>query len=92
MVSLLYASASAVDATAFLLEHVSRRARRYAQRGRWAEDPDSVPLALRQRRSQGLMSDYAVRAARRAFYGWSTHIDHQLRVVIGTLREQRITR
>ena len=36
--------------------------------GDWAEDPDSVPLALRQRRSQGeLMSDYAVRAARARF-------------------------
>ena len=59
--------------------------------GDWAEDPDSVPLALRQRRSQGeLMSDYAVRAARRAFYALSTHIDHQLRVVIGTLREQKL--
>ena len=59
--------------------------------GEWAEDPDSVPLALRQRRSQGeSMSDYAVRAARRAFYALSTHIDHQLRVVLGTLREQRL--
>lgn len=57
--------------------------------GEWAEAPESVPLALRDRRNQGeTMSDYAVRAARRAFYGLSTHIDHQLRVVIGTLREQ----
>ena len=36
------------------------------------------------------MSDYAVRAARRAFYALSTHIDHQLRIVLGTLREQKL--
>ena len=59
--------------------------------GEWAEDPDSVPLALRQQRSQGeAMSDYAVRAARRAFYALSTHVDHHLRVVLGTLREQKL--
>ena len=58
--------------------------------GDWAEDPDSVPLALRQRRSQGeLMSDYSACGAAR-FYALSTHIDHQLRVVIGALREQKL--
>lgn len=31
--------------------------------------------------------DEAIRAARRAFYALITHIDHQIRVVIGTLRE-----
>ena len=31
-----------------------------------------------------------MRAARRAFYALCTHIDHQLRVVLGTLREQGI--
>lgn len=59
--------------------------------GEWAEDPECVPLALRARRHLGEgFSDYAVRAARRAFYALSTHIDHQLRVIIGTLREQGV--
>ncbi len=59
--------------------------------GSWAETPEAVPRALRARRERGeRFSDYAVRAARRAFYALSTHIDHQLRVVIGTLRESGI--
>lgn len=59
--------------------------------GEWAEDPERVPVALRARRQMGeRFSDYATRAARRAFYALSTHIDHQLRVIIGTLREQGI--
>ena len=32
--------------------------------------------------------DALIRTARRAFYALCTHIDHQLRVVIGTLREE----
>ena len=50
-----------------------------------------MPLALRARREAGeRFTDYAVLAARRAFYALCTHIDHQLRVVLGTLREQGI--
>lgn len=57
--------------------------------GAWAEDPDQLPHYLRANRARGeLMSDYDVRTARRAFYALCTHIDHQLRVVIGTLREE----
>jgi len=57
--------------------------------GEWADDPDQLPYCLRGRRDQGeRMADYEVRAARRAFYALCTHIDHQLRVVIGTLREE----
>lgn len=59
--------------------------------GEWAEDPAAVPQALRARREAGeRITDYATRAARRAFYALCTHIDHQLRVVLGTLREQKI--
>jgi arylsulfatase len=59
--------------------------------GQWAEDPAAVPLALRARREAGeRFTDYAARAARRAFYALCTHIDHQLRIVLGTLREQGI--
>ncbi len=59
--------------------------------GEWAEDPAAVPAAIRARREMGeRFSDYATRAARRAFYALCTHIDHQLRVVLGTLREQNM--
>ena len=56
--------------------------------GEWATDPEALPYALRHARAYGeRVSDYQMRAARRAFYALCTHIDHQLRVVIGTLRE-----
>lgn len=35
-------------------------------------------------------TQYEVDLARRAFYAMITHIDHQIRVVIGTLREQKL--
>ena len=57
--------------------------------GEWADDPEQLPHYLRGRRAQGeRMADHQVRSARRAFYALCTHIDHQLRVVIGTLREE----
>ncbi|QOR70477.1 sulfatase-like hydrolase/transferase [Ruania alkalisoli] len=55
--------------------------------GQWADDPDAAPWPVceRQRSAppEALRED-----ARRAFYALCTHIDHQLRVVIGTLREE----
>ena len=57
--------------------------------GEWAQDPALLPHYLRPNRAAGeQMSDYDVRTARRAFYALCTQIDHQLRVVIGTLREE----
>lgn len=57
--------------------------------GDWADDPQALPAYLRRNRADGEQrSDHEVRAARRAFYALCTHIDHQLRVVIGTLREE----
>lgn len=57
--------------------------------GEWAEDPAALPSALQANRARGdLTSDAEMRAARRAFYALCTHIDHQLRVIIGTLREE----
>jgi arylsulfatase A-like enzyme len=35
-------------------------------------------------------SEHEVKMARKAFYALCTHIDHQMRVVIGTLREERL--
>jgi len=59
--------------------------------GEWADDPGSLPYLLRMGIARGEpFTDFQIRAARRAFYALCTHIDHQLRVVIGTLREQGI--
>ncbi len=59
--------------------------------GGWAADDDAHPYLVKflieARRPRGL-SDASIRAVRRAFYALCTHIDHQLRVVIGTLREE----
>ncbi len=56
--------------------------------GHWARDPSTWPYALQARRSRDLpMNDAQVNYARAAFYALCTHIDHQLRVVLGTLRE-----
>lgn len=51
--------------------------------GEWAGDPDALPYRLKAQRRH---DDH--RSARRAFYALCTQIDHQLRVVIGTLREE----
>lgn len=57
-----------------------------ALQGDWAED---LPPALqRVRNSWPELSADRLAAMRRAFYAQCTLIDHQLRVVIGTLREQ----
>ncbi len=59
--------------------------------GEWADDPESLPYRLRAVRDFGeLRTDREIRQARRAFYALCTHIDHQLRVVIGTLREEGV--
>lgn len=57
--------------------------------GAWSSDTDALPASLRRnRRESAWMSQRHIRAARRAFYALCTHIDHQLRLVIGTLREE----
>jgi len=57
--------------------------------GEWSDEPEQLPHYLRASRDRGeRLADYEVRTARRAFYALCTHIDHQLRVVIGTLREE----
>ncbi len=59
------------------------------ERGAWAEDPAALPHRLKPGRAAGdLFTEIQVRAALRAFYALCTHIDHQLRVVIGALREE----
>ena len=57
--------------------------------GTWARDFDDLPYALKviQGANAHLKGPEVLRI-RRAFYALCTQIDHQLRVVIGTLREE----
>ena len=57
--------------------------------GDWAEDTATLPFKLREVSRVGeRLSPAGRRAARRAFYALCTQIDHQIRRVIGTLREE----
>ena len=60
--------------------------------GSWARDTTAMPLRLRavRERTSYLATPAQIDAARRAFYALCTHIDHQLSVVIGTLREEAL--
>ena len=57
--------------------------------GEWAKHPDEWPHALRNR-PHGLStySESAVRRARAGYYALATQVDHQIRLVIGLLREE----
>jgi len=61
--------------------------------GDWATDYAGMPFALKARptwyREKALSSD-VTRQIRAGFYALSTHIDHQVRSVIGLLKEQGI--
>ena len=59
--------------------------------GEWAQDIEALPYALRRRRiSSNKYNEKAIRQGRRSFYALCTHIDHQIRLVIGMLREEGI--
>ena len=60
--------------------------------GSWAADPDALPVRLRavRMREAYLATPAQIAAARRAFYALCTHIDHQLSVIVGTLREEAL--
>ena len=59
--------------------------------GSWADDFDTLPFRLKQQRSNWhCETENEIRTALRAFYALCTHIDHQIRVVLGTLREEGI--
>ncbi|WZB73256.1 hypothetical protein WJ968_23220 [Achromobacter xylosoxidans] len=59
---------------------------RAAWEQRWDQDPDAMPPALRSIREHWPIGDdpARLRAIRRAFYALCSHIDHQLRVLLGT--------
>lgn len=59
--------------------------------GAWAEDTENLPYPLKLARDYWRQLPPAELAdMRRAFYALCTHIDHQIRVIIGTLREEQI--
>jgi arylsulfatase A-like enzyme len=59
--------------------------------GEWARDFERLPYALKARGSGfASLSERELRLARQAFYATCTHIDHQIRLVIGMLREERL--
>lgn len=56
--------------------------------GAWTTDPEPCFSLQMHRRRGEQFTPAQIRGARLAFYALCTHIDHQLRVVIGTLREE----
>ncbi|MFW6060049.1 MAG: sulfatase-like hydrolase/transferase [Phycisphaeraceae bacterium] len=58
--------------------------------GTWIDSLDDVPFELQARARRSAMngaSEREVRLARKAYYATITHIDHQIRLVLGYLRE-----
>ena len=59
--------------------------------GAWANGAETLPYALQAvQQNWGPFSEAQLRGIRRAFYALCTHIDHQMRLVIGTLREEQL--
>lgn len=59
--------------------------------GDWSRSPDEWPFALRARpHGRDTYSPPALKRARQGFYALATHVDHQIRLVIGLLREEGI--
>lgn len=62
--------------------------------GDWAQDVRSLPQALRVLRSYYSITTAAqieVDLARRAFMALCTHVDHQIRMIIGTLADEGLS-
>ena len=58
--------------------------------GSWAQDFDALPYCLKTRGYPSALHGarpHEIRLARQAYYATLTHIDHQIRTVIGYLRE-----
>lgn len=60
--------------------------------GAWAADTQALPAAMRVVRDHWPASVSASqhKALRRAYYALCTHVDHQIRILIGTLREENL--
>lgn len=62
-----------------------------ALQAEWARDVDALPLPLKViRKYYPEFSAEAIQEIRHTFYALCTHIDHQLRVVLGPLRETAV--
>ncbi|MEJ7669002.1 MAG: sulfatase-like hydrolase/transferase [Casimicrobiaceae bacterium] len=59
-------------------------------RAQWDAEPLSTPLQTVRDYWPTRYSDRELRAIRWAFHALCTHIDHQLRVLLGTLREEAV--
>lgn len=71
-----------------MLSHYATRDVELTFNGSWADQEDSLPVALKHVRNYWpALSAPRIKEMKRAFYAQCTYIDHQLRVVIGTLRE-----
>ena len=56
----------------------------------WASNIEQLPHALKALRNYyPKLSEAAFSEMRRAYYALCTHVDHQIRAVLGTLREER---
>ncbi len=77
-----------------LAEYFERYARKdipTAQQSEWSADDDALPYPLKgPRHYWPQLQGEQLADARRAFYAQCTHIDHSLRVVMGTLREEGV--
>ncbi|HYF49043.1 MAG TPA: sulfatase-like hydrolase/transferase [Planctomycetota bacterium] len=61
--------------------------------GDWSKDENEKQLPALLRESRAHRTEYSsefIRSARRAFYALCTHIDHQIRLLIGTLHQEGI--
>ena len=59
--------------------------------GDWADDFDNLPYALKLHRHRWIdISKNEIERARMGFYAQCTYIDHQIRLLIGTLREEAL--
>jgi arylsulfatase A-like enzyme len=56
--------------------------------GQWASELGSIPALDLRFPPPGTYSEEGTRLARQAFYALITHVDHQMSLVIGLLREQ----
>jgi arylsulfatase len=61
--------------------------------GDWAQEFENLPYTLKERHNRWYthtngLRDFELRHVRRAFFAQCTHIDHQIRSVIGLLREE----
>ena len=57
----------------------------------WAADPNRpLPFPLRHHHTAGPQSAIWTRLARQGFYAQCTYIDHQIRLLIGVLREEEL--